>query len=123
MAYCRIICNRAHQNGNYPAMAVVAELNGHISKAHSGIGHWYMVQTRKFIESVLGGSIGGLSPNTYCLNRIGNCAEQHVADYLTRKMNRYGLPVDYKKIKFSNARRPRTMETFSKCENCKLLFD
>ena len=104
-------------------MAVTAKLNGYISKAHSSPGLRIKLDVRSHIEKELGGKVGTKSPITNCNNPIGNCAEQHVSDYLNRKMTRVGKATDYKKIQFSIAMRPRTKTSFPKCENCKLLFE
>ena len=128
-AYCRRICNKVErllskpEIKDYPAMAVTAELNGYISKAHSSPGHRIKLDTRSYIERVLGGKVGTNSPITNSNNPIGNCAEQHVSDFLNRQMTRSGITTDYKQINFGIAMRPRTMEGFPKCENCKLLFE
>lgn len=127
--YCRSICKKVErlhpkpERTDYPAMAVTAELNGFISEAHSSPGYRIKLDTRSYIEKVLGGKVGTHSPITNSNNPIGNCAEQHVSDFLNRQMTRSGKTTDYKQINFSIPMRPRTKEGFPKCKNCKLLFE
>ncbi len=127
--YCKRICNKVERFylkphiKDYPAMAVTAEFSGNKSEAHSCPGYRIKLDTRSYIETILGGKVGTKSHITKCKNPIGNCAEQHVSDYLTRKTLKTLGTIDYKKIKFSQAIRPRTMESHPKCENCELLFE
>lgn len=49
---------------------------------------------------------------------IGNCAEQHAGN---NYMNAYHEK-DLRQLRFSDAVRPRTMQVFEACENCKYIF-
>ena len=49
---------------------------------------------------------------------IGNCAEQHAANSY---ISRYGEN-DLSKLYFSEAVRPKTMQVFEPCDNCKAVF-
>ena len=51
-------------------------------------------------------------------NPIGNCAEQHSANNLIRVCNIKKLNHLY----FSESVRPRTMEIYAPCNNCRFLF-
>lgn len=62
------------------------------------------------------GNIGEKSHLEYYI--IGNCAEQHAGN---NYMNSY-KERDLRKLYFSDTVRPRTMQVFSPCKNCKYIF-
>lgn len=64
------------------------------------------------------GEIGKKSTKTKCDNIIGQCAEVHAANKLLKRHKCKRL----KDIRFSVAMRPRTLEKFPPCENCKATF-
>lgn len=57
-------------------------------------------------------------PSDLCRNPPGNCAEPHAADKVLRKTKCH----DLSELEFSVPVRPRTMEVYAYCENCKFVF-
>lgn len=67
---------------------------------------------------VLLGKIGQKRSSAICGNIIGKCAEVHAANKLLKRNKCKKL----ENIRFSVAMRPRTLEKFPPCENCKATF-
>lgn len=105
---------------DYPAMASVCYTPDRIihsngcSQDPRGI-HWHRALQVK-MRSI--GRIGEHTP--YCGNILGRCAEQHAANNLGKKKQVRSLEID--RVVFSESVRPRTMEIFPPCENCKAIF-
>ena len=70
----------------------------------------------------LGGNVGDRSPITRCKNKIGNCAEQHGANFVFNEIEHHGGKGDVDNMAFTKAIRPRTMTVHDYCSNCQTLF-
>lgn len=66
------------------------------------------------------GGLGNKSTIVGCNNYVGCCAEQHAANSLILKTPTIGSR--YTNIRFSEARRARTLEIIKPCKNCRHLF-
>lgn len=82
--------------------------------SHSPAGtRWYPTLEHKM------SSIGHIGyPTQYCINSLGNCAEQHSAN---NYMNKYHEP-RLANLHFSTTIRPRTGQVIDACGNCKNIF-
>lgn len=102
-----------------PAMASVCH-DGHYVKCKKGYAHspkgtkWHNILRNALLRL---GDIGERSKigKKYV---IGNCAEQHAGN---NYMNSYNVN-NLNNLYFSEAVRPRTMEVFPPCDNCKSIF-
>lgn len=103
---------------DYPAMASICyDAKGQKMKrgyAHSPHGTKWNEILRKRMERLA--AIGEYSRLERFI--VGNCAEQHAGN---NYMNAY-KEKDLKKLFFSEAVRPRTMQVFQACRNCKAIF-
>ena len=103
---------------DYPAMASICH-DKEYKKMKRGYSHspketkWNQI-LRKKMEKLA--SIGKRSRKEPYI--VGNCAEQHAGN---NYMNKY-MEKDLKQLYFSKAVRPRTMQEFDPCENCKYIF-
>jgi hypothetical protein len=101
-----------------PAMATICH-DGNRKKVKRGYSHspngtkWNATLRLNLLKL---GEIGKHSRK--CNYIIGNCSEQHAAN---NYMNCYGEN-DFNKLSFTESVRPRTMQIFPSCENCKSLF-
>lgn len=102
-----------------PAMAVICHNEQH-TKFAKGYSHkpqgtkWNSILKRELKKL---GKIGQKS-NIGKKYIIGNCAEQHAGNNYMNQMHVNKLDDLY----FTEAVRPRTMEIFPYCENCKRVF-
>lgn len=83
--------------------------------AHNPKGtKWHSFLKRKLL------ALGNIGKGSHIGQRyiIGNCAEQHAGN---NYMNKYHEN-DVSKLHFTDAVRPRTMQVFPYCENCKTIF-
>ena len=63
--------------------------------------------------------LGGIgNKHKGCKNIIGRCAEQHAANKYIRQYNQNHID----KLHFTVAVRPRTMQVYPPCNNCKTIF-
>ena len=105
-----------------PAMAVICH-NAQHTKFAKGYSHkpqgtkWHSILKRELEKLEKLGEIGQKSDigKKYI---IGNCAEQHAGNNFMNRMHVNKLGDLY----FTEAVRPRTMEIFPYCENCKRVF-
>lgn len=129
--YCEHICNSHTQvqrtnkdtgtwYWDYPAMAAICHdcscREKRASYSHRPNSNEYNTVLKKSFQAI--GMIGkkpNLPGKRY---PIGNCAEQHAANFY---MNQCGEG-DLKNLFFSKAMRPRTKEVFPYCDNCKDVF-
>jgi hypothetical protein len=101
-----------------PAMVTICH-DGKCKKVRRGYSHapagtkWNQILQRKFQGL---GEIGGRSAK--CNYIIGNCSEQHAAN---NYMNHY-KEKKLGNLFFTESVRPRTMQVFPSCENCRYLF-
>lgn len=128
--YCKHICkaqinvlridHKTHSKfWDLPAMATICHdiNNTNFAKgyAHHPKGtKWHSFLKRKLLRL---GNIGGRSH----LGRgyiIGNCAEQHAGNNYMNRFHESNL----NRLYFTEAVRPRTMEVFPYCDNCKTIF-
>ena len=102
-----------------PAMASVCH-DGKYGRCKNGYAHppkgtkWNDILRRKMLRL---GNIGEHSTRGE-RNIIGNCAEQHAGN---NYMNSY-KEKNMENLYFSEAVRPRTMEVYPPCDNCKYIF-
>lgn len=102
-----------------PAMATIChdKRNIHSAKgyAHNPKGtKWHSFLKRELLR------LGNIDKGSHIGKGyiIGNCAEQHAGN---NYMNKYHEN-DIHKLHFTEAVRPRTMQVFPYCENCKVIF-
>ena len=102
-----------------PAMAAIChdKRDTHFAKgyAHNPKGtKWHSFLKRKLL------ALGNIGKGSHIGQRyiIGNCAEQHAGN---NYMNKYHEN-DVSKLHFTEAVRPRTMQVFPYCDNCKAIF-
>lgn len=102
-----------------PAMAAIChdKVNTQVAKgyAHNPKGtKWHAFLKRKLLK------LGNIGKGSHIGKGyiIGNCAEQHAGN---NYMNKYHEN-DISKLHFTEAVRPRTMEVFPYCDNCKAIF-
>ena len=103
---------------DYPAMASACCCMGYIAVDHSKSPQSASFHPVLRNKLMILGKIGQKSLRTKCENIIGNCAEAHAANKLLKSNKCNKL----KDIHFSVAMRPRTLEEFPPCENCKATF-
>ena len=103
---------------DYPAAAVVASDNqltfsarGRSSAVNSSTEYHDVPKLEKKLKSL--GKIG--KKRNACKNTIGACAEPHAAQ---KVMKHFGKQMSLKRVVFSIAYRPRTMEVVEYCKNC-----
>ena len=97
---------------DYPAVAAVCHNNACTLKrsSYSHYPHkanWHHVLKKKLeVINEIGKSL------------VGNCAEQHAANNYMNQLHENDLA----ELFFSTARRPRTKEIISYCDNCRMTF-
>ena len=103
---------------DYPAMASICynKIRTQMKRgySHSPKGTKWNEILKKKMERLA--PIGGRSRKVAYI--VGNCAEQHAGN---NYMNAYHEK-DLKQLFFSKSVRPRTMQEFEPCENCKFIF-
>lgn len=130
--YCKHICkahievlrtnHKTHSKfWDLPAMATICHDNKrmHFAKgyAHHPKGtKWHGFLKRELLKL---GNIGK-RPHKNNLDKyiIGNCAEQHAGNNYMNRFHENNIH----KLYFTEAVRPRTMEIFPYCKNCKAIF-
>ena len=107
---------------DYPAVAVVASdvqlthsSRGRSGKVYSSKEYHDAPTLEKKLQSF--GKIG--KKRAVCDNTIGACAEPHAA---RKVIKHFKQRIALKRIVFSTAYRPRTMEVIDYCKNCKDTF-
>lgn len=106
---------------DYPAMACICH-NRECTKKRPSFSHppvqegWHPIlqQTLQLLGPI------GSHPRSSGEHKyiIGQCAEQHAANKYMKHYNEN----DLNKLDFSPAMRPRTMQIYSHCKNCKSTF-
>lgn len=76
----------------------------------------------RHVQNILDATPYDKSDVTGCKNRVGNCAEQHVADYVLATPMFVHNNCAISDLKFSYAIRPRTLLRMDPCSNCSALF-
>lgn len=139
-AYCELICqghekqkrkqvplHRVGYDDSYrtelydlPAAAITCSDGSHqVSDYSRGVKAIHVKEPlRSEIEKI--GNIGEQRNDGSCKNALGRCAEQHTASSLQNKKHTATPP---KKLQFSKAIRPRTMENVAYCKNSKDIFN
>ena len=128
--YCKHICkahievlrtdHKTHSKfWDLPAMAAVCHDVNHTHFAKGYAHHpkgtkWHLILKRELEKLGNIGERSGLGKRYV----IGNCAEQHAGN---NYMNRFHEN-DIHRLYFTEIVRPRTMEVFSSCDNCKTIF-
>lgn len=103
-----------------PAAAVTCSNGKHrVSDYSRGVDETHVREPLKSAIEALG-RIGKYRDDRSCHNALGHCAEQHAASTL---QNQHHSTTDPKRLGFSKAIRPRTMEVIDYCKNCKDIFN
>lgn len=128
--YCEHICKeqikvlcKNHKKGvwywDLPAMASICH-DGNYTRMARGYAHdpkgtkWHSLLISKM------GGIGGLGNHSTKGKRyiLGRCSEQHAGNNYIKSYK----STDLNDLYFSESVRPRTMEVFPPCDNCKYIF-
>lgn len=128
--YCFKVCKLVLSNydnpriDDYPAMVAACSLHNElcIAISHESMDYCELMQNRFMQTHYV--TAWNKSLRTKVKYKIGNCAEQQVANKVLNLCSKHTIcsDTDIDHIEFSRAIRPRTKCTHKYCDNCLLIF-